>query len=283
MPHLPIIAALFLNGPAPDAGNAKDPAWFSLTEIERIVYASSSLRDEENEDFDSGQSEPTADAFGAFWAGGAEGKATLRPDAFAETGAIQLSGPANTGAFWSLGDVDLSMTASEPLLQSFTFGGSRMAFVFEVNVPTRVECFIHLVTEGSADSVAWTRLRAGTTPGAPYVYDELITSAELLIEESLTLPEGVYTLEAGARSEVFDVLGVTTAVSGFVVSFTPTDSCNASDIAEPLGTLDFADVNAFLVAFMHQQTDADLARPPMVYDMSDIIEFLVRFSAGCPD
>ncbi|MEZ6242570.1 MAG: GC-type dockerin domain-anchored protein [Phycisphaerales bacterium] len=280
MSHLPMIAALLL--PGPNTSNATDPGWFSLTEIERIVYAFSSLRDDSDEDFDSGQSEPSVDVLGHFWAGSADGNAQLRPDTHAETNAIQLSGPATNGAFWSIGDVDLSMTASEPLIQSFTAGGSRMAFVMDVKSPSRLESFLQLTIEGSADSLAWARLRVGTDNTGPYIYNLQITDGEALVEEIRTLPEGKYTLEAGARAEVFDVMGLTTATSGFSVSFTPTASCNAADFTEPIGVLDFNDVVAFLEAFMLQDPKADLGLPPLQFDATDVIEFLVEFSAGCP-
>ncbi len=60
------------------------------------------------------------------------------------------------------------------------------------------------------------------------------------------------------------------------------DGCNGADIAEPLGTLDFSDVIAFLSAFGAMQPDADLAEPFGVYDFSDVIAFLGAFGAGCP-
>jgi len=58
--------------------------------------------------------------------------------------------------------------------------------------------------------------------------------------------------------------------------------CNDADLAEPLGTLDFTDVIAFLTAFGTMGEDADLAEPFGVLDFTDIIAFLTAFGAGCP-
>ena len=58
--------------------------------------------------------------------------------------------------------------------------------------------------------------------------------------------------------------------------------CNVADLAEPLGTLDFSDVTAFLVAFAAEAPEADLDAPTGVFDFSDVVAFLGAFGAGCP-
>ena len=58
--------------------------------------------------------------------------------------------------------------------------------------------------------------------------------------------------------------------------------CNAADLAEPFGQLDFSDVVAFLGAFAAMQPEADLAPPIGVFDFSDVVAFLSEFAAGCP-
>ncbi len=58
--------------------------------------------------------------------------------------------------------------------------------------------------------------------------------------------------------------------------------CNAADIAEPFGTLDFSDVLAFLVAFGAMAPEADLAAPTGVFDFSDVVAYLNAFGGGCP-
>ncbi len=58
--------------------------------------------------------------------------------------------------------------------------------------------------------------------------------------------------------------------------------CNAADLGEPFGVLDFSDVIAFLTAFGSMDPAADLAAPTGVFDFSDVIAFLGAFGAGCP-
>ncbi len=58
--------------------------------------------------------------------------------------------------------------------------------------------------------------------------------------------------------------------------------CNAADLAEPFGQLDFSDVIAFLTAFGTMQPAADLAAPMGQWDFSDVVAFLTAFGAGCP-
>ncbi len=59
-------------------------------------------------------------------------------------------------------------------------------------------------------------------------------------------------------------------------------SCNAADIAEPFGSLDFSDVLAFLVAFGSMSPEADLADPIGAFDFSDVLAFLNAYGSGCP-
>ncbi len=280
MAQLPLIAALFLNGPGPEAA---EPSWFTLTEVERFVSASSSLRSETDQDIGSGMSMPDDGAQGTFWAGGARGDAALGADASALADSAQLSGPANSGAFWSMGDIDLVIDAGIPLLDADSEGASVMSFVLHVLRPTRLECFVQLVTEGQGSAFTWSSLRAGVEGDGPVVYSASIDTGQLLIEEPRTLPAGEYLLEAGAFCEISDPEGLATGKSGFLVSLTPSsDSCNAADIVEPFGQLDFNDIQAFLAAFAARSTDADLGRPVGLYDISDVVAFLEQFSAGCP-
>ena len=58
--------------------------------------------------------------------------------------------------------------------------------------------------------------------------------------------------------------------------------CNEADLAEPLGSLDFSDVAAFLGAFGAMDPAADLAPPFGSFDFSDVAAFLAAFGAGCP-
>ncbi len=55
-----------------------------------------------------------------------------------------------------------------------------------------------------------------------------------------------------------------------------------ADLAEPYGSLTFADITAFLDAFTDKDPRADLASPPGVYTFADIAAFLDAFVRGCP-
>lgn len=58
--------------------------------------------------------------------------------------------------------------------------------------------------------------------------------------------------------------------------------CNAADLAEPFGELNFSDVVAFLAAFAAMDPSADLADPFEEFNFSDVVAFLAAFGAGCP-
>jgi hypothetical protein len=58
--------------------------------------------------------------------------------------------------------------------------------------------------------------------------------------------------------------------------------CNAADLSEPEGVLDFGDVIAFLSAFGAGDPAADLGAPEGVFDFADVLVFLGAFGAGCP-
>lgn len=57
-------------------------------------------------------------------------------------------------------------------------------------------------------------------------------------------------------------------------------TCTA-DFVEPFGTLDLADISAFVAAFAAAQPQADLAEPWGTHDLSDITAFVAGFLAGC--
>lgn len=64
-------------------------------------------------------------------------------------------------------------------------------------------------------------------------------------------------------------------------TFEGTASCNAADLAEPFGELDFFDVSAFLSAYNGQNADADLNNDGL-FNFFDVSEFLLRYNLGCP-
>ncbi len=57
--------------------------------------------------------------------------------------------------------------------------------------------------------------------------------------------------------------------------------CNAADLAEPFGELNFFDVSAFLSAFSSTSPDADLNGDGQ-WNFFDISQYLSTFNAGCP-
>ena len=57
--------------------------------------------------------------------------------------------------------------------------------------------------------------------------------------------------------------------------------CNAADITEPYGELNFFDVSAFLVAFNAGDLSVDFNNDGML-NFFDVSAFLKAFSAGCP-
>lgn len=57
--------------------------------------------------------------------------------------------------------------------------------------------------------------------------------------------------------------------------------CNAADIAEPFGTLDLADISAFVAAFTGQTPTGDIDGNG-IWDLTDISMFVAAFNGGCP-
>lgn len=55
-----------------------------------------------------------------------------------------------------------------------------------------------------------------------------------------------------------------------------------ADFAEPLGSVDFFDLSAFLSAFNAGSPSADIAAPFGVWNFFDVSAFLAAFNAGCP-
>ena len=59
-------------------------------------------------------------------------------------------------------------------------------------------------------------------------------------------------------------------------------ACGPADLAAPFGTLDLADLVAFVSAFNAGEPAADFAVPFGVFDLSDVVAFVVAFGNGCP-
>jgi hypothetical protein len=95
---------------------------------------------------------------------------------------------------------------------------------------------------------------------------------------------GLVTLDAGEQVIRFVNLG--TAGQGynldrFTFSAAATPPCSDADVAEPLGTLDFFDVAAFLSAFASGDPSADMNADGTL-DFFDVSAYLALFAAGCP-
>lgn len=73
-------------------------------------------------------------------------------------------------------------------------------------------------------------------------------------------------------------------ISGFRVAAPPAgqSGCNPADLSKPFGTLDLADITAFIDAFVSGDLIADIAPPMGLLDLSDITAFVSGFTAGCP-
>ncbi len=63
---------------------------------------------------------------------------------------------------------------------------------------------------------------------------------------------------------------------------TPAPPPCPADLAAPFGTLTYADIAAFLGAFIRAEPRADLAAPTGDFTFADISAFLIAFGAGCP-
>tara|TARA_Y100001933_G_scaffold199315_1_gene200275 strand:+ start:241 stop:1443 length:1203 start_codon:yes stop_codon:yes gene_type:complete len=93
-------------------------------------------------------------------------------------------------------------------------------------------------------------------------------------------------LESGAfdpaTGRIFLVNQGDVNICGFVYVLQPVDAgCNAADLAEPFGTLDLADITAFVVAFTSQDPSADIDGNGL-FDLADITGFVTAFTGGCP-
>ncbi len=75
--------------------------------------------------------------------------------------------------------------------------------------------------------------------------------------------------------------GARDGIDGVAFLMKPIVNCPA-DLAPPAGTLDFADVLAFLTGFVEGDIASDMALPFGVLDFTDVVAFLTSLGAGCP-
>jgi len=91
---------------------------------------------------------------------------------------------------------------------------------------------------------------------------------------------------ADARGELY--IAAETGEISRIVPSDPIDDCNdciepcaVADVACPVGTLDLADIDVFMVAFIRADPGADFAAPVGVVDLSDLDAFIASYLAGC--
>ena len=97
------------------------------------------------------------------------------------------------------------------------------------------------------------------------------TSSELRFVATGPATPGVYTCR---------VTNTHGSVTSNAVTVVPGGCCTA-DLAMPFGTLNFADVQAFLGAFNGELPAADLAAPSGVFNFADVQTFIGFFLQGC--
>lgn len=89
------------------------------------------------------------------------------------------------------------------------------------------------------------------------------------------------TGDALVRCVVTPSDGSLNAPSASASAFVEGVSCGDADLAQPYGTLDLADVSAFVTGFTGMLSYADL-NDDNTYDLGDIVAFVMSFGAGCP-
>jgi hypothetical protein len=70
-------------------------------------------------------------------------------------------------------------------------------------------------------------------------------------------------------------------VTGMIVEVP--DGCSGADLATPVGEITFADISAFIAAFLTLDPVADLTAPVGQFTFADVTVFLDAFTAGCPE
>ena len=81
---------------------------------------------------------------------------------------------------------------------------------------------------------------------------------------------------------LFGGIGAEYIYDSMTIALVSEPGCNDADLADPLGVLDLADVQAFIGGFTSGDPIADLAPPSGVFDLADVQRFIAAFLAGCP-
>ncbi len=122
---------------------------------------------------------------------------------------------------------------------------------------------------------AFTDANPGDGDDLPNIASGAAGTMILTIETAESLPGGRVTQPISVHLDHAGVYSGDQSLPGV-------GPCNAADLADPLGALDFSDVLAFLSAFGSQSPSADLAPPAGSFDFTDVIAFLTAFGSGCP-
>ncbi len=146
--------------------------------------------------------------------------------------------------------------------------------------------------QGTANT-ALLKVEFYSRPGAPYASPDFLGETTALLadagspQDTWSYTELTGIAPTGAQEArvtlLFEQPAPNAGGAVFVDSVTfTTTSCNAADFAEPFGDLTFADISAFLTAFLMSDPTADLALPTGQFTFADISTFLGAFSSGCP-
>ncbi len=105
-------------------------------------------------------------------------------------------------------------------------------------------------------------------------------NVEMVITTAISA--GSYMARVKGTNVAVGSQGYALVIRGMVQEAMGPQGCNAADLSEPYGVLDFDDVLAYLTAFGAMDSAADLALPVGVFDFNDVLAFLGAFGAGCP-
>ncbi|MEZ6243347.1 MAG: GC-type dockerin domain-anchored protein [Phycisphaerales bacterium] len=177
----------------------------------------------------------------------------------------------------------------DDVVDGLTLGGSANAasindlnqaiFIFSTDEETETLFFAADASDlGSAVKLASVDdlFDDGEGPGADWIIDDF--NASNVIGPGLDLAEDGYVY---VEVDLVPVAGGD-PIEAIIRLALPSAGCNAADLAEPFGQLNFDDVIAFLTAFGNMDPAADLAEPFGQFNFDDVIAFLTIFGAGCP-
>lgn len=120
-----------------------------------------------------------------------------------------------------------------------------------------------------------TRLAEGAVPApaTPGVYRLFISDVEAVVIAALDGPSGsAFTFSAEPAID---------SVLEAIVEIVGPMPCSIADLVEPFGTLDLADITAFVTAFSAADPAGDM-NSDGIFDLADITLFVSTFEAGCP-